>query len=132
MAGEGGEMKYCGIKKCKYKGVVGECLVSKKDCEHLINDQQIDIAKMLKTIQDFEAGRVIEVPDLDSVKCAMPPTDHARIADALERIATTLEKANELKAIEIKMGSIPAYRDEHDGDELAKIIQSDVNKIMED
>lgn len=54
-----------------------------------------------------------------------------RIADALEKIARELERGNELKAIEIKMEAIPAYRDERDGDELAKIIQQDVNEIME-
>lgn len=71
----------------------------------------------------------------ESNKCNFleePFSELTRIADALDRIATALEKANELKAVEIKMGSIPAYREEHDGDELAKIIQSDVNEIMED
>lgn len=115
-------MKYCdGDRKCTYIRFNRQCLAATSHgCEHKI------------TVRDQEAGRVIEVPDLDSVKCAMPPADFTRIADALERIATALEKANELKAVEIKMGSIPAYREEHDGDELAKIIQSDVNEIMED
>lgn len=88
-------MKYCdGDRKCTYIGFNRQCLASTSyACEHKI------------TIWDHEAGRVIEVPDLDSVKCAMPPTDLSRIADALERIAKELEKANRLKALSFRKDS---------------------------
>lgn len=74
----------------------------RKNCVNLIKDEQIDVAKLIKTIEECEAGRVIKVPDLDSVKYALPPSDLTRIADALEKIARELSRANELKACKLR------------------------------
>lgn len=84
----------------------------RKDCVNLFKDEQIDVAKLIKTIEECEAGRVIEVPDLDSVKCALPPSDLTRIADALEKIARELEKQNKLKAATLRATIESDYLDE--------------------
>ena len=77
------------MKKCVWLNVI--------NCEYARGNYKCELPEGKSCLD--------EVPDLDSIKCAVPPSDLNRIASALERTATALEKANRLKALEFRKDS---------------------------